>query len=955
MLCALRSLLFTLVLGLLGANPHGQVRLSRHLPRVEHGSVGRYEVFGERVAFSTATGLFTTRVDGTSAAVQVGTLAPGPWDDSSIDGFWPTPDGNHILYLRTSSSGSYQEFVRTSSDHDASQVLAQISTSAEIYGFTPDSQWFVYRRGEDLWSLPLSGASAPVRLHTQEVWWDVRIGTDSRHVVAVTREPGSALQLSSFAIDGSRPLIKLSANFTNIGAVTEATPDGRSICFTAGTALFGNLLRVALDGSSPPVLLSTTDFGEVRASAFLAGDRVVYLVRDASTGPFGVHSVPIDGSDDPVVVATGVGPFPTAHRGILTPDRTGLVLQSDTYPRVLIGARVDGSVAPVVLGAQATEFSLDSTGQYVVFNASGLAVPPSFRAVPLDGSAAPFALSTGPTLGSFYTHAFDSAGRLLFWSGDGDAHVAALALDAAAQPQALDLVSPLDASPDRVIERTGQRALALVRERDDGYSLRSSPVDGAVGQDLSRATLTTALGSVNSFDLGPSGVWAVYTGDVRLSGCVELFSTNSVEHHRLSPTLQPDEEVTNFSITPDSRHVVFRVFHFGFGNEAVLYVAPMRRESEPLRLSPVGFDVTHFWCAPDSATVFLTGRTSAGVESFAVKLDGSGLTRLPRPIGNVRFSPAGDWLTFDRLWTLPVDLHAAPVQLTSSSLNSAFTPDGSRVIWVEPAAGATPRTLRSQAVDGSGSAVVLSLPSTSSSARIPSYFLTADSRRVVFTHDGDGPYQRLFVNAVSGGALVELHPGPSSSIYIAAISEVRQSVLYSMGESLFEVALSGLQPPRLLLSGARVLPRPSPDTWIFELSPDEATAFVGAEIDGVLGIHRFALDGPGPALRLTSLASSFQLYPDGLHAVLSIDDPYFRSELYSLSTSAPSVPRRISGELAASGEVLAHEMGPFGNYVVYLAAQRISGQYELYAHFMDRPDPWKKSEAPGSSAVLTVP
>ncbi len=341
----------------------------------------------------------------------------------------PDQDGHHDLWAAFLADGSQVELSRSRED-------------VSLYGFqiSPDSSTVVYDNDaspHELWSVPLSGATAPVRVSGPlvpggSVWVPWEISRDgSRGVYVADQETDGKLELWSapisggaslklnlplpagasvldFALhpDGSRVVYQTGdpssgvyvvplgggASLQLAGAASSFNlcPDGSWVLYWAGTYPALDLYSVPVSGGAP-VLLATS-----AGSATASADCSTVVYRTSQAAGRQLRAVPIGGGasvrlDDPLPA----GLVPGSYGFSITPDGTRVVyevyLQGSGTMAGVYGVSVTGG-APVLLasGSVTYELTADSTSMVYTAGWAGLLIVPvaGGTSVDLSGSIA---------------------------------------------------------------------------------------------------------------------------------------------------------------------------------------------------------------------------------------------------------------------------------------------------------------------------------------------------------------------------------------------------------------------------------------------------------------------------------------------------------------------------------------------------------------------------------------
>ncbi|MEQ1892125.1 MAG: hypothetical protein ABL998_06250 [Planctomycetota bacterium] len=298
----------------------------------------RFTPDGTRVVFFVGQKLWSAPADGSSAAVQLGTM-------SVVGLFQIAPDSGHVVF----TSGQVY-----SVPTDGSAPPLQLSGTAIAeqprtdYQISPDGARVVYRAwtfsGEDpinwIFSVPIDASAAPELLFPPLLDTNfignatpfVYITSDSSRVVYRT-DP--TYQLLSAPIDGSGSVVRLDPAGGHVGYDCRLTADDRVVFGFAPSGLSQAIFVVPADGSQPAVRL-TPEGGPTPIKWELStSGRVVY--DGFYGGRYEVYSVPLAGGQAPVrlsgtMVAGGNlvnGNIVNVPSFRLTPDGSAVVYQAD--------------------------------------------------------------------------------------------------------------------------------------------------------------------------------------------------------------------------------------------------------------------------------------------------------------------------------------------------------------------------------------------------------------------------------------------------------------------------------------------------------------------------------------------------------------------------------------------------------------------------------------------------
>lgn len=466
----------------------------------------------DRAAYLTRRGeVFGVELDGTPAPVR---LHAG--DDPGVYPYRTvllSPDGRWVVFDEEGAP-----FAVPFSGEREAEALAPLGYSLSI---TPDSRrllFAVYWPARELFSVPLDGSSAAVRLSgAADFYGNVLVSPDSAHVVFLSRRADNLLAIHSVPADGSRPPVDLGA-FVLDGNVwwtvpfrIQLSPDGRDVVCSGGTdAEPGRrLLSIPVDGSGPPVTLDLLDAGV----AWFAFDRstssVVYAQLSWVFGEsplVSLRRVPIRGGAPPLSL---LPPFEGGIPGVFE-------LSSDG--KCVLFVR-DFEFLPSEFGARFT---------YDVFS------------VTADGSQQERRLNTqpaGPGWSFAGRHGDLHFGIPVFLGPDGHAvfsegeELESAPVDGSAAP--VDLISGDADLVDRVLFGSRGRAAVFELPAAEGRALHAAATDASRPTRLLSGIPATG-GDVHEFRVTADGARVVYLGDLDEDGADELFQS-FLEHPRRRP------------------------------------------------------------------------------------------------------------------------------------------------------------------------------------------------------------------------------------------------------------------------------------------------------------------------------------------------------------------------------------------------------------------------------------
>ena len=454
----------------------------------------------------------------------------------------------------------------------------------------------------------------------------------------------------------------------------------------------------------------------------------------------------------------------------------------------------------------------------------------------------------------------------------------------------------------------------LLRDGDRSFSGNVTTTDETGNARIAR--ITDDENKFDAFSITPDGKTVVCSTFDRMLYSVPV--DGSAPPIKLSdgqPIVAGSNPLQFFTITPDSKHVVFIADLAEAGNQQ-LYSVPINGSSDPIRLSgppesgSLDNDV-NFRITPDSQTVVYPFQSPiTGLhEAFSVPVDGSAdPTPLHSgPIIQLSLGMAGDgssvvYQSSDadlNLFRVPLDGLTPPIALTDDVRVFRFSipgyrlsPDGMTALFLRAESLPGDSGLFSVPVDGSTEPVRIALTS-STSVR---HQITADSQTVVFR--------------------VESSP-----------------------TELFAVPLDGSADPKLLNpagSGQDVQKYQISDDGNLILYESRQPTFNQTELYAV------PTDGSSTPTRLTNAneigrVSWSKLSPDHTRAVFSTSqtsEGNSVTKLYSVLTDGSAAPVEISGPLVAGGNVQISFSQPHissdSTTVTYLAHQDTHRPLELY-------------------------
>jgi hypothetical protein len=486
---------------------------------VASGGVGTYRVdpAGARVAYLAAEAVFdridlnTRPIDASQPSVRVSPpLDPGPiaGDVSLVAG---TSDGRYAVYLATQDD--YQSVELYSVDLEAEGLVRKLSppvasgrdvrlvalapddarvvfcgdldldSGEELYvapldggapaqrlaghafaffqpaSFSADGLRAVYLVSGGLWTVPLDGSAAPVRISTGAA------GNVGDFALAGTRAAfrtvaGGPRALYSAPLDGGAAPVLLQAAGTSDVTSYRVAADASCVVFVADAESDGvfELFRVPLAGGAPVKLNpALPPGGDVIADFQLdpATGRVVYAADGQTDEKYELYSVPLDGSGSASVISGALVAGGDVTLQLVTPSGRALyVADALVNGRFeLFSVPADGSASPLVIsgvlptGADVSEFGpvVLAPGERVVYRATwGPSTVLGIFVTRADGGMTPGRLDGGLTGGATANTVGVAGTHVFFRSNQRNlAQYELLAVSLGGLPQPSHLHAPL--------------------------------------------------------------------------------------------------------------------------------------------------------------------------------------------------------------------------------------------------------------------------------------------------------------------------------------------------------------------------------------------------------------------------------------------------------------------------------------------------------------------------------
>lgn len=415
--------------------------------------------------------------------------------------------------------------------------------------------------------------------------------------------------------------------------------------------------------------------------------------------------------------------------------------------------------------------------------------------------------------------------------------------------------------------------------------LYSAPTDGS-GAPVQLDGLLSPLNNVTQFAISPDNSRVVFLSQDNVTNQQQLYSVliGGGSHSKLSPILQPFASVTNFKISPDSNRVVFRA-DLSEDEEFRLYSVDLLGGAvNGLTKQPVsgGSVAPDFAFGPDSSRVVYLGDldTVGVIELYRSDLGSFGSTRLSDPLA---------------LGKQVLSFKVAPNGADVVYLANQENPLRDELFRVSMQPTGAPATKLNRPLLGNGN--------------VTTYQITPDSAHVIYRADpgfsdnyhlyqvaiGGGKSQRLngdFEGAGVVGSTFRISPDSRWAVYL---SDERSAGTFE----LYAASLNGNSRFRLnneLAAGA--------DVSLFAISPDSQRVVYRADQD---------------------TAGIFELYSS---RIAEVGAPGTAATEADASAQATSSRVKLSGPM--NGDVIAFQISPAADRVIYLADQATPGVNELF-------------------------
>lgn len=819
------------------------------------------------------------------------------------------------------------------------------------------------------WAQTTRKLSGPLTPSPSGIVEAFQLHPDGQHAIAVVG-PGSGgpKRIESWRIDGTGSPVLLFEQSTPWPVLPfKVVEDGSRLLFIQHDSQTAPLYSTNLDGSGVPVCLTPglvtggyVLFQEyVGSGPWITNDnqRVVYLAR-AEVSSRELFSVPVDGSALPSRIHAPLAASAYVESAVLSPDGSQVLFVVADSPtsavRTLHVASTDGSGAPLRLDAPTVTtptvarpvFTQD--GAYAVYG--GVQTTEGrfdLHVVPVDGSAPPSVLASGPTFGGHFEAGNDGE-HVLFVGGTNGKRLWSVPQDGSAP--ALELSGPMvsggglgSGNDDRIFQSPDGAWIAFVADKETRSlnELYVVPVDGSsaarklsgplgtagnVGPDSFPATDDAHL--FDAVEFTPDGTRVLYIADATVYQVNELFSVPVDGSSAPVPVSEVPfglrsgvEYLLRFS--PDGERVVFRGAQFA--HEVVeLWSAPVDGSAAPVRLNtlPVpGGDVlgglrSNFDLTADGNVVYLADQDVNGTpELFAAPLQGGSVP--------VRLNPS-----------FPAGEVEGDVETTQVS------PDGHHAVYTLREQRAEIVELYSASLESASPPVKLSHEFVVEGG-VTNFLITPDSTLVVYrvqhATTGFAGASEVYCVPIDGSTVPWLVSGTKHSVQGFSIDPTGSRVLFIDGKAfshqqLYSAPLDASSTPVELsgLSGAS-----SDQVRSTSFTPDGLKVLF-VRVSSFAELHVAPIDGLAPAQKIApqSDVRGYRLSSDGTFAIfaayLALED---RTELFRVNLDGSGLIRL--SDLALTGGANRDiwtdiALTPDDQFAVYRADRDADEVFELY-------------------------
>lgn len=962
--------------------------------------------------------LFIAPLDGSGPATKLNGPQESVWDWAPRFFAVSEPAGRVVYVARRGSS--HTELFSAPLDASAPPVRlsAPLVSGGDVTGsgwtafvLAPDGQRVVYRADQEadevheLWSVPIDGSQAPVRLSravalgTSVLGQDFRVSPDGARVVYLDRHGvNDAIRLWSAPLDGSVAPVRLSGPLPSGGAVSIGelafSPDSARVFYCADQEVDGrvDLYAVPLTGGASLLLAQPPDPDGAVRNIQCAPDGAHIVYRAPRAGMLELWSVRADGSAAPAQLGGPLVPGGHVNGGFrLSADGLRVVYTADQ-------ARDD----------RVELWSASIEGGQPALRLSGPLVAGG------DVVADQFTLAPGGTVLYLADQRVDGLDEL--WSVPLDRNRAPVRLSGALQPNG-DVMArgPLEPETGFLLTPDGQRVLYRADQAlDELFALWSVPLDRSQPPVELNQALTggPVRGDVVDFAWAGNGTELVYAADQEHDQEFEVHSARLAPFGSAPPVRARLGEGHALWVSPDGAFVAFRPVPTCEPApycvpDAPLWCRAIDGSTSSVRIDQgLGGSASSLLFTPDgSRLVFRQYAPSYRYSTqglFSAPLLGGTPVSLTEPPGmqgepwtllHVAIDPTGAravyvYADYDHhLVSVPVDRSQPPLDLTGPvaypgvAPEFVLTPDGTRAVFVAVLERPEVEALYQVALDGTFGPLPL-VPFLPEHSDVDAGLrLTPDGTRLVLVADLENdevfelwsaslafervePLRRLSAKPVPGGdvgrAVLPSVGGGRQPQF--ALDPAGRRVVYRADQELdevqelFSVPLDGRAPPVRL--NAPLGPGQGVALFGFRIAPDGAhVAYVAdQETPGVLELFAAPLDGSAPPWKLggpgvpggdvwlhprDGAARSLAFTPDGRRVVFLGD---LRTdgvvELFVVPVDGSTPARVLNAPLGPGGNVASPSHVPFllspdGTRVAYLADQDFDEAFELFVAELD--------------------
>lgn len=330
-----------------------------------------------------------------------------------------SPDSRWLVYRERWRPGSVVEYLQIRSvPIDGSSPPLELSDWGVLeYHIDPTSTRVVYRRGGELYSVRIDGSALPVLLHTALPAHLVQAGLlltpDGRAVVyRVDQDGNGRAELFVVPTDGSAPPVRLVApDSTTAVDLLGVGASATQVVYLESGVEAEKLWSLPLDGSAAP-----RGLGRARnLSHQLGGDWLVYVNRP-SGGFERLWAVPLDGSAPPHELRDVQRPFPFQSGFAISPDSTRVVYGTRFH---VLSVPIDGSQDPLILFPGTAGIFITPDSRSVILRSNRLASAFQLYCVPIAHAETPVRLNADLVSGGNVTEFQLSAnGHALVYRAD---------------------------------------------------------------------------------------------------------------------------------------------------------------------------------------------------------------------------------------------------------------------------------------------------------------------------------------------------------------------------------------------------------------------------------------------------------------------------------------------------------------------------------------------------------